>query len=324
MDGYSEKKPLIVVAGPTASGKTAVAVEVSRLLDGEIISADSMQIYKTLDIGTAKPTMAQLSEAPHHLISIVSPEEQYSAADFVKDASAAALEITKRGKKPIICGGTGLYISSFIHGIEFVGEKADEKLRQQLYAEYEKNGIEPLLREIEEKDAKAAESLHPNNVKRIIRTLERLRSTNLTEDEIIKRSRIKPFEYNALIFVLCPKREQLYESIEKRIDSMVENGLLEEAKRVFSARNEFATAAQAIGYKEFFGYFEGTCSLQESIALLKQATRRYAKRQITWFRREKEAVWLDPSAGTERIAKEIVARFYEALDDNKNRKEFKA
>lgn len=317
MDGYSERKPIIVVGGPTASGKTAVAIELSQRLNGEIISADSMQIYRTLDIGTAKPTSEERAAAVHHLVNIKNPEELYSVADFVKDANEASTDIYSRGKLPIICGGTGLYISSFINGIAFIGEKTDMELRERLYEEYEKNGIEPFLREIEEKDEKIAKTLHPNNVKRILRTVERLRATSLTDEEIIERSRQKPCGYEPLLFVLCPERAKLYESIEKRIDLMVVGGLLEEAKCVFDNKNSYKTAAQAIGYKEFFNYFEGKSSIAECVTLLKQATRRYAKRQITWFRREKDAIWLDPSSGAEETAKQIIARFHEAFDDNK-------
>lgn len=321
MDGYKEKIPLVVIAGPTASGKTAAAIEAAKKLGGEIISADSMQIYRSLDIGTAKPTKDELNSARHHLIDIREPDEAYSVADFIADANAAVDAILARGKIPIVCGGTGLYISSLVSGITLSSDKTDEELRKSLYEEYEKNGIEPLLTEIREKDEEYAKNLHPNNVKRIIRAVERLRTTNLTDAEQNERSRIKPSRYEQLIFVLCPPREVLYRRIEARIDEMLKHGLLEEARTVFDNKESFKTAAQAIGYKEFFEYFKNERSLEECTDLLKQATRRYAKRQITWFKREENALWLDTAAeDAKQTANRIVARFYETFDNNEKKK----
>ena len=311
MDGYSEKIPLIVIAGATACGKTATAIEVAKQTDGEIISADSMQIYKGLDIGTAKPTEEEQSEVRHHLINIKSPDELYSVADFVADANGAIDDIISRGKQPIVCGGTGLYISSLVSGLTFAEDKTDMVLRKSLFEEYEKNGIKPFLNEITQKDPDYAKTLHPNNVKRILRAVERLRSTGLCDEEQNELSQRNPSRLNTFYFVLAAsERESLYKIIETRIDKMIELGLCDEALRVYNNKDCYKTAAQAIGYKELFGYFEGTSTLSECVALLKQATRRYAKRQITWFKREKNAEWLYTDILSSReAAQTIVTRF---------------
>ncbi len=286
--------PLIVVAGPTASGKTALAVELAAALNGEIISADSMQIYQGMSIATAKPSEQEKKGIPHHLIGFLPPECEYSVADYVSDANAAAADIYSRGKQPIIAGGTGLYIRSLLTNTQFQEIQTDEALRAALYEQAQTpQGRMALYRYLQEIDAASAEHIHPNNTVRLVRAVEVYRLTGRTMTALQAESRMAQRLYDpvCLIGLTCHDRKLLYERIDRRVDIMLENGLLEEARAV-CAKAKLPTAYQAIGYKEFARYFAGTESLTDAVQRLKQSSRRYAKRQLTWFKREDGISWL--------------------------------
>ncbi len=296
-----EKIKILGVVGPTASGKTSLAVELAKKYGGEVISCDSMQIYKHISIATAKPTQAEMQGIKHHLIDFLDLDKSFSVADFVSLASDCAKDISARGKLPVLCGGTGLYFSSFIDNISFSDSGADPEYRAELEKRAEAEGAESLLKELAVYDPETAARLHPNNLKRIIRAMEHYKASGVTISEQNRLSRSVPSPYNPLILGITFKdREELYDRINARVDLMLENGLLEEAKWYFSQQN-VATASAAIGYKELKPYFCGECSLEEAAANLKQETRRYAKRQLTWFRRDKRVRWIyadDPQNGS--------------------------
>lgn len=286
-------KKIIVVAGPTASGKTALAVRLARSYDGEVISADSMQIYKGIDILSAKPTRDDMRGIAHHLIDILDPSERFSVADFCSLADGAAADICARGKLPVLAGGTGLYIDSFVDSIRFSEIAQDEALRRALTLRAEQEGGEALLRELSVFDPESAAQIHANNLKRIIRAIEVYRITGKTMSEHREASKAEQ-RYRPVYFVLCfANRQTLYERIDRRVEQMVEQGLEAEARRLYERRlPPDATANQAIGYKEFFDYFEGRLSFDDALALIKRRTRNYAKRQETWFKRSKNAYFL--------------------------------
>ena len=298
MDGSCNKKhPVLAVVGPTASGKTALGVALAEQFGGEIISADSMQIYKGLDVGTAKVTPEETRGIPHHGVDILQPDEPFSVADFTALAGALEREISGRGHLPILVGGTGLYVQSFLHGVRFAAEKTPDGLREQLAAELNEKGPEAMYAELQAVDPEAAAAIHPNNHVRVLRALEHYRATGkkLSEQKADSLPPEKP--YRSLILGLdFPERAQLYRRIDLRVDKMLDAGLLDEAKLVYDHRQTYRTAAQAIGYKEFFSYFEGTAPLDACTEKLKQASRDYAKRQLTWFRHMDGVVWLDASA----------------------------
>ncbi|MEA5051432.1 MAG: tRNA (adenosine(37)-N6)-dimethylallyltransferase MiaA [Oscillospiraceae bacterium] len=294
MAGYSgDKISLLVVAGPTASGKTAAAIEAARLLGGEIVSADSMQIYRGLDIGTAKPTPPQLAAVPHHMIDIRDPQDAYSAADYARDANAAIDGILSRGHVPIVCGGTGFYIEALVSGVEFAAQPDGGALREQVRGDWEQRGTQAMLGELAGADPEYARTLHPNNVKRILRAVEKLRATGMTQAQLAEASHRAESRFRCHYAVLSPPRDTLYARIDARAGEMLRAGLLGEARYVYDNRDRFATARDAIGYKEFFGYFSGEQTLEECADALRQASRRYAKRQLTWFRRVRGAVWYE-------------------------------
>ncbi len=282
----TQKTKLLAITGPTASGKTALAIELAKRLDGEIISCDSMQIYKGMDIGTAKPAKEELKEVKHHLIDLLPPDAPYSCSDYAKDAEAAVFDIVSRGKLPIFCGGTGLYLDRFLRGGNEDCAVSDEKLREELKAFAEKEGIDALYDRLFEIDPEAASSIHKNNVKRVIRALEICLVSGEKKSEIDKRNSLMDERFDPCVITLSfSNRRLLYERIDRRVDQMIADGLLEETKKLLAdgifERSE--TASQAIGYKELFPYIKGESSLEECIEELKRATRRYAKRQITWF-----------------------------------------
>ncbi len=280
------KTKLIVVAGPTASGKTALAIELARRLSGEIISADSMQVYKGMSVATAAPTQDELEAAPHHLVEFLDKSESYSVSDFCDLAREKIDEITARGKLPIIAGGTGLFIDSLVDNIIFTPAKADAELRTRLL---EKSG-EELYEELLSVDREAALKIHKNNKTRVARALEIYYSSGETKTQQNINSRKEESPYDVLYFVIGYRdRALLYDRINRRVDIMLENGLLDEARE---NQNRLGTAAQAIGHKELAPYFDGSLSLDEAVDKLKQETRHYAKRQITWFKRRQGAVWL--------------------------------
>ena len=283
------KKPqIIVICGPTASGKTALGIELANQINGEIISCDSMQIYKEMDIGTAKPTEEERKMATHHLVDFINPNERYSVADFKKDAENKIKEILAKGKTPILVGGTGLYINSLIYNINFKEENIDLEYRKQL----EEIDISELYKRALEIDPQAMEKISSNDRKRITRILEIYNSTGKTKTELEKESR-KELEYDYKVFVLSMDREILYERINKRVDLMIEQGLIEEVKAIKEKYERFPTAMQGLGYKEVVQYIDGDISKEDMIDKIKQETRRYAKRQLTWFRAYKDAIWLD-------------------------------
>ena len=287
------KSRVIAVGGPTASGKTALSVGLAKAFGGEIINADSMQIYKNLDVGTAKPSIEERQGVPHYLLDFLPPETPYSVADFTAAADPLIQEITARGKLPLVVGGTGLYITSLLNGTAFAPEKTDPAIRARLQERAEAEGGAALYAELQSIDPDYAAQVHPNNLPRVIRALELYTATGrrMSEERVNARPAEPPYR-SLCLCLTCRDRAVLYDRIERRVNLMVENGVLAEAKQVYDHRDTYRTAAQAIGYKEFFPYFEGTGSLDECTARLKQATRNYAKRQLTWFRRQNDAVWL--------------------------------
>ena len=287
------KPRVVAVGGPTASGKTALSVALARAFDGEIINADSMQIYKNLDVGTAKPSAEERQGIPHYLLDFLSPETPYSVADFTAAADPLIRDITARGRLPLVVGGTGLYITSLLSGMAFAPEKTDPAIRARLQARADTEGGAALYAELQRIDPDYAAQVHPNNLPRVIRALELFEATGRRMSDQRREARPAEAPYHALCLCLtCRDRAVLYSRIDRRVDEMVENGVLDEARQVYDRRDAYRTAAQAIGYKEFFPYFEGTANLTECTERLKQATRNYAKRQLTWFRRQNDAVWL--------------------------------
>ena len=295
-DLVNEKKPqLIVVCGPTASGKTGLGVALAQRLDGEIISADSMQIYRGLDVGTAKVTPQEAAGIPHHLIDICEPSQLFSVADFVDRARVLIEEIAARGRVPMIVGGTGLYISCLLDGVRFVEQPPVDALRARLEAEAASLGAQAMWERLNALDPQAAAGIHPNNVKRVLRALEIFEQTGSTMSQQVAASRPEQPPYDASVIGLrFADRQRLYERIDRRVDAMAAQGILAEAETVWRNSGEYATAAQAIGYKEFFPYFEGSASLAQCIEELKRASRRYAKRQLTWFGRMPQVQWIEP------------------------------
>ena len=291
------KKPtVIVICGPTASGKTALSIELAKRINGEIVSADSMQIYKDMDIGSAKVTVEEMQEIKHYLIDQVYPNERYSVANYKLDAKAAIEEIIGKGKTPIVVGGTGLYIDSLIYEIEYKDIKINEEYRKQLEQIRDEEGLEVLYKKALEIDPKAMEKISSNDFKRITRILEIYEATGKTKTEQEAQSRLNEIPYEYKVFAINYDREKLYERINKRVDIMMEKGLIEEVKSLLEKYSEFPTAMQGLGYKEVKQYFDGELSKEEMIEKIKQESRRYAKRQFTWFRKNKQTIWIDGQA----------------------------
>ena len=289
-----DKTKVIVICGPTASGKTALSIELAKKIDGEIISSDSMQIYKDMNIGTAKPSKEEMQGIKHYLIDFIDPDKRYSVADFKKDAENAIQEIIKKGKVPIIVGGTGLYVDSLIYGIEYQDIKLDEQFRKQLEEiALQDGGLEKLYNNAKEIDSLAIEKISPNDKKRIIRILEIYKATGKTKTEQEQESRRNGVKYDYKIFAINIEREKLYERINKRVDIMIQQGLIEEVKELLQKYQKFPTAMQGLGYKEVVEYFNEKCTKEEMIEKIKMETRRYAKRQITWFKKNKQTIWID-------------------------------
>ena len=283
-----DKKKVIVICGPTASGKTSLGIQIANLVNGEIISADSMQIYKDMDIGSAKPTTQERLEAVHHLVDFVDPDRRYSVADFKKDAESKIKEILEKNKVPIIVGGTGLYVNSLIYNIHYNEVETDLEYRKTL----ENIDVKDLYKMAEGIDSEALKKIAPTDIKRISRILEIYHSTGKTKTELEKESRHEP-EYDYKIFVLNMDRQKLYDRINLRVDLMIKDGLVDEVKRMLEKYSEFPTAMQGLGYKEIVDYLNGNCSLDEAIEKIKLETRRYAKRQLTWFRSYDNATWIE-------------------------------
>lgn len=295
------KPTVIVIAGPTASGKTALSIKLAKELNGEIISCDSMQIYKEMDIGTAKVTKEEAEGIKHYLIDIVSPNERYTVSNFKKDSKNAIKEILNKGKTPIIVGGTGLYVDSLIYEIEYQDMEFDINYRNELMEKAETNeGLKELYEQAKTIDSKAMEKISSNDKKRIIRVLEIYKATGKTKTELEILSRQKEVEYNYKVFVVNMDREKLYNRIDKRVDIMIENGLIEEVEKIYNKYNEFPTAMQGLGYKEVVEYLQGKINKEEMIEKIKKESRHYAKRQLTWFRKDKNFIWLNSEDGIEK------------------------
>ena len=314
----NNKIKILAVVGSTASGKTALSIALAKKLGGEIISCDSMQVYRRMDVGTAKPTVEEMDGVVHHLLDFIEPDEPFSCAEYVTLAKEKAEEIHARGRFPILCGGTGLYLDSFLRGGGFEETETDPALRESLFAFAAEHGNHALHERLRAVDPESADAIHENNVKRVVRALEIFESTGVTKTETDRRSRTIESPYDACVIGLrYGSRELLYQRIDKRVDLMLETGLLEETERLMEEgvfeRN--STAAQAIGYKELLGYLRGEQSLDEAVESLKRATRRYAKRQITWFSAEEGVcpIRMD-EGGRMRHREEILADAFRAAD----------
>ncbi len=300
---------VIVICGPTASGKTSLSIELAKKINGEIVSADSMQIYQDMDIGTAKPTEEEKQGIQHYLIDIISPKERYSVADYKKDAKKAIKEILKKGKTPIVVGGTGLYIDSLIYEIEYPNIEFDQKYRTELENRVKTEGLKALYEEAKKIDEVAIQKISPNDEKRILRILEIYHVTKKTKTEQEIESRKNPVEYNYQVYALKWDREILYERINRRVDLMMKQGLVEEVEGILKKYEEFPTAMQGLGYKEVKDFLEEKITKEEMIEKIKMETRRYAKRQMTWFRKNKQTIWLEGQASTEDKMSLILSNF---------------
>lgn len=299
--------PVIAVVGPTASGKTRLAVDIAIKYGGEVVSADSMQIYKDMDVGTAKPSKEEMRGIRHHLIGFVEPDAAYSVAEYVKDARGAIRDIYSRGKVPVVAGGTGLYVDSLLSNIQFGETRRDEKLRVRLSEIAKEKGGGALLDMLSAFDPETASSLHPNNLGRIIRAIEVYETTGQTMSQMRKESRLVPKIYNSCLIGLDFKdRRELYDRIDKRVDSMMERGLESEAAALMvknSGRD--STAMQAIGYKEIIYALKTGGDIPGAVDKIKLSTHHYAKRQLTWFRRHEDIHWIEASQPYEKICRNV-------------------
>lgn len=284
------KPKVIVIVGPTASGKTSASINVAKKLNGEIISADSMQIYREMNIGTAKVTKEEADGIKHYLVDVVNPDEVFNVTKYKEMAEAAIEEILAKGKTPIIVGGTGLYVSTLINGIEFAEVGEDVEYREQMTALAEEKGAEYLHDELRKVDPDAADAIEMNNIRRVVRALEIFKLTGKTKTQLDIESR-KEVKYDYRVYGIDTPREELYNRINIRVDKMFEEGLLEEVKYVNEKYKISSTAIQGLGYKEVIEYIDGKVTYEEMIEKLKMETRRYAKRQLTWFRREEQIKW---------------------------------
>lgn len=290
-------RKIIALVGPTAVGKTKYAIHAAKKIGGEILSADSMQIYKGMDIGSAKPDSDELKAVPHHMVGEISPFDQWSVADYQREAKKRIEDIFERGKQPIVSGGTGLYVNSLIYEMDFASFKGDAALRTELQNLADRSGGEALYERLRRVDPNAASRLHPNNIKKLIRAIEVAESTGRGVENFNK-SFIKNADYESIVIGLNRPRKILYKRIENRVDEMMESGLLEEVKSLMAAGlTEEYNSMKGIGYKELLLYFNGDCSLEEAVNLIKQRSRNYAKRQMTWFRRYDNIKWFNISEG---------------------------
>jgi len=301
------KPELIVIAGPTASGKTSCSVELCRRIGGEVVSADSMQIYRGMDVLTAMPTRQEMDGVPHHMLNFADPAEKYSAARYRDQARAVIHEIHARGKMPVLCGGTGLYINAVTRPMDF-SEKCDEALRQQLLAMAEEPGGRKRLHDmLAQIDPEAAQRLHENDVRRVTRAIEVYRLTGKTQSQLAQLDAQREGDYDETLFALRWPREELYRRIDLRVEEMLKNGLVEEVRALRRNEQQHPTALQAIGYKEIAAALEGRLPMDEAVSLVKQFSRNYAKKQMTWFARDQRAVWIDAMGKTPgRIADEMI------------------
>ena len=288
------KRPLIILTGPTAVGKTAASIGLAKAVEGEIISADSMQVYRGMDIGSAKISRKEMDGVRHYLVDVLEPEEEFNVVKFQRLARQAAEEIYSRNKIPIVVGGTGFYIQALLYDIDLTENDGDISLRQELEKTAEEKGPEYLHQLLQEVDPQAARDLHPNNIKRVIRALEFYRQTGQKISEHNRKERAKESPYRYAYFVLTDDRARLYDRIDRRVDAMMEAGLLEEVRSLRDRGvKRTCTSMQGLGYKELYACLEGECSLDEAVRIIKRDTRHFAKRQLTWFRRERDVIWLD-------------------------------
>lgn len=292
-----KKKPLIILTGPTAVGKTKASIGLAKAIGGEIISADSMQVYKKMDIGSAKIRDDEMEGVNHYLIDVLDPAEEFNVVLFQKMAKQAMEEIYANGHIPIVVGGTGFYIQALLYNIDFTQENEDNHIRTELETIAKEQGADYLHQMLQEIDARSAETIHANNVKRVVRAIEYYRQTGKPISEHNEKERQKESPYTFAYFVLMDERQKLYDRIEKRIDVMVEEGLLDEVKALYEeGYTRDMVSMQGLGYKEILDYLDGKMTLEEAIYVLKRDTRHFAKRQITWFKREKDVCWIDKSA----------------------------
>ncbi len=298
------KPKVIVIVGPTASGKSDCAIELAKRIDGEIVSADSMQIYREMNIGTAKVTNEEMSGVKHYMINIVNPDEDFNVAMYKKMAEEALEEIASKGKTPIVVGGTGLYINTLVNGIEFSEIDKDEEYRKELEKKVSVEGIDGIYEELKSVDPEAANIIDKNNVRRVIRALEIYKVTGKTKTELDKES-IKETKFDFLMYGIKTDREELYNRINKRIDYMMEQGLVSEVEELNKKYKMSKTALQGLGYKEVIEYINGNCNYDEMIEKLKMETRRYAKRQITWFKRDERITWVPKEKMVDVIMQQI-------------------
>lgn len=288
---------ILAIAGPTASGKTALSIELAKRLRGEIVSFDSMQIYRGMDVGTAKPTEDEKCGIPHHMIDIADPMDDFSCADYVAMAKPIVADVAKRGRLPILCGGTGLYLNALTKHSSMSDGGRNDSIREKWAAFAEKNGADALHGKLAEIDPQAAEAIHPGNVRRVIRAIEIFETTGITKTEWDRRSKESVSEFDcATVVIEYINRDVLYERIDRRVDIMMNDGLEEEVRELYSSGKltQQSSAAQAIGYKEFGQYLAGQADISSIAEQIKMATRRYAKRQITWFKREDGAIRVYP------------------------------
>ena len=309
-----EKQKLIVLTGPTAVGKSKLSIQLAKTIGGEIISADSMQVYKYMNIGTDKITTEKMQGVPHHLIDFLDPKEDFNVFVFQKLVKEAIEEIAARGHVPIIVGGTGFYIQAVLYDVDFTETDEDDSYRKELERRAKDEGGHVLHEELKALDPQSAEAIHENNVKRVIRALEYYKKTGRPISEHNKEQHERTSPYDFRYFVLTDKRETLYSRIDKRVDQMIDEGLENEVKELSKLGiPRTATSMQGLGYREMFGYLDGEYDLERAIYLIKRNTRHFAKRQLTWFKREKDVIWLDKNDfdhDDEKILKEIV-RIYE-------------
>ena len=288
------KPKVIVIVGPTASGKTALSIELAKRINGEIVSCDSMQIYKDMDIGSAKPTLEEMQGIKHYMIDVVKPDERFSVAEYKKQAEKAIEEILSKGKIPIVIGGTGLYADSLIYSIEYPEIEFDQNYRIKLEKKANtQEGLIELYNEAKRIDEEAIKKISENDKKRIIRILEIFHSTGKTKTQLEIESRRNEVKYDYRVFAIDMNREILYDRINKRVDIMIENGLIQEVKNLLNTYGSFPTAMQGLGYKEVVEYLDGKLTKEKMIEKIKQETRRYAKRQLTWFRKNKQTIWIN-------------------------------
>lgn len=301
------KKNLVIIAGPTASGKTSLSIEIAKRFNGEIISADSMQVYKYMDVGTAKIKEFEMEGVPHYMIDEVTPESEFSVALFREKAGKYIDDITSRGKLPIVVGGTGLYINSLTYALDFSDGCDDREYRQYLEGLADEKGNEFIHAMLKEVDIESYERLFPNDLKRVIRALEVYKKTGKTISQIQRESREKDIEYNLSYIALTMERESLYQRINKRVDIMMEKGLVDEVKSLLeSGYTREMTSMQAIGYKEVIDYLDGKLTLNEVVDIVKQSSRKYAKRQLTWFRKDKRVKWFETDKESECLVENII------------------